>query len=112
MTKLRPLGLCCILLLGLAAWLGTAGSQEGLVWKEVTPGVLRSPGLPACHALIDGDACLLIDAPLAVDGIKDVNGKKIEHVLLTHHHWDTCIAAGKFLEASIPVRAGANRATG
>jgi glyoxylase-like metal-dependent hydrolase (beta-lactamase superfamily II) len=90
-----------------AAWLGGAGSRGGpaAVWTEVSPGVLRSPGLPAGYALMDGEAALLIDCPYDADGLKAHGVKKVEEVLLTHHHRDSCEAAGKLLAAGVPVRA-------
>jgi glyoxylase-like metal-dependent hydrolase (beta-lactamase superfamily II) len=74
-------------------------------WAQVLPGVWRSPGLSAGYALIDGEAALLIDAPLPADGLKKHGVKKIEAVLLTHHHRDTCAAVGGFLADKVPVRA-------
>ncbi len=90
-----------------AAWFGGAGSRgrPSSDWTEVTPGVLRSPGLPAGYALVDGDSALLIDCPHDPDGLKANGVKKVEAVLLTHHHRDTCEAAGKLLASGVAVRA-------
>src|SRR5438874_7327649 len=92
---------------GVAAWIGGAGSggPAADAWAEVAPGVLRSPGTTAGYALRDGDAALLIDCPLGTDGLKAHGVKKVEAVLLTHHHRDSCAAAGKLLAAGVPVRA-------
>jgi glyoxylase-like metal-dependent hydrolase (beta-lactamase superfamily II) len=89
-------------------WLGGAGlgsKKSATAWTEVTPGVFRTPGLPAGYALVDGDTALLIDAPHDADGLKAHGVKKIDTVLLTHHHRDTCAAAGRFLAAGVKVRA-------
>jgi glyoxylase-like metal-dependent hydrolase (beta-lactamase superfamily II) len=89
-----------------AVWLGGAGgarTQKG-AWIEVAPGVLRTREPPFGYALVDGDTALLIDAPVAA-GLKDHRVKKIEAVWLTHHHRDTCAAAGFFLADGVPVRA-------
>jgi glyoxylase-like metal-dependent hydrolase (beta-lactamase superfamily II) len=92
---------------GVAAWIGGAGSGKRGAddWSEVAPGVLRSSGTTAGYALRDGDAALLIDCPLGADGIKARGVKKVEAVLLTHHHRDSCAAADRFLAAGVPVRA-------
>jgi glyoxylase-like metal-dependent hydrolase (beta-lactamase superfamily II) len=91
-----------------AVWLGSAGyggkTAEG-GWVEVTPGVLRSPGLPAGYALVAGENALLIDAPIGAEGLKAHGIKKIDAVLLTHHHRDSCAAARRLLAENIKVRA-------
>ncbi len=109
---MRTRGLAALVSLavvGAAAWIGGAGSgtrqKTADSWVEVAPGVLRSPGLPAGYALVDGDAALLIDAPHDADGLKARGVKKIDTVLLTHHHRDTCAAAGRLLAAGVKVRA-------
>jgi glyoxylase-like metal-dependent hydrolase (beta-lactamase superfamily II) len=75
------------------------------IWTEVAAGVFRSPGLPAGHALVDGTSALLIDAPHDAAGLQALGIRQIEMVLLTHHHHDTCAAAGQFLAERVPVRA-------
>src|SRR5438876_12252796 len=89
----------CLAVVGGAAWLGSrsTGAKEKPAWAEVTSGVLRSPGVPAGYALVSGDRALLIDAPRPADELKAQGVKKIEVVLLTHHHRDSCAAAAKFL---------------
>jgi glyoxylase-like metal-dependent hydrolase (beta-lactamase superfamily II) len=107
--RLRRLSvLLCLTLLLIAAWLGGSGygdKKPADAWTEVSPGILRSPGLPAGYALVDGDAALLIDAPRPPDGLRGQGVQKVEAVLLTHHHRDSCAAAGAFLAAGVPVRA-------
>jgi glyoxylase-like metal-dependent hydrolase (beta-lactamase superfamily II) len=98
----------CVLTVAIAAWLGGADDKaktKNTEWIEIAPGMLRSPGLPAGYALIDGETALLIDAPLPADGLKAHGIKKIGAVLLTHHHRDTGAAVGKYLADKVSVRA-------
>jgi glyoxylase-like metal-dependent hydrolase (beta-lactamase superfamily II) len=98
-------GLTCLALVTAAAWWGSQGDgrrAEDGTWKEVLPGVYRSPGLPAGYALVDGDGALLIDAP--EPSASRVPGK-VELVLLTHHHRDSCAAVGALLRKAVPIRA-------
>jgi glyoxylase-like metal-dependent hydrolase (beta-lactamase superfamily II) len=105
----KPLALfACLALLAAAAWFGKAGPSDkpaAETWSEVTPGVWQSSQSPAGHALVEGDTALLIDAPHGADGLKAHGVKKIDAVLLTHHHRDTCAAVSLFLTAAVPVRA-------
>jgi glyoxylase-like metal-dependent hydrolase (beta-lactamase superfamily II) len=97
-----------VVLVSGAAWIGGAGSgarQGPDAWIEVVPGVLRSPGLPVGYALVEGDAAILIDAPHGIDGLKARGVRKIDGVLLTHHHRDSCAAAGGLLAAGVKMRA-------
>jgi glyoxylase-like metal-dependent hydrolase (beta-lactamase superfamily II) len=55
--------------------------------------------------LVDGKAALLIDAPVGVEGWKNLAVETVEGVLLTHHHRDSCAAAGRFLADGVKVRA-------
>jgi len=103
MSKRLLPALCC-LLLAAAAWLSVGQEAKPAPWVEVAPGVLRSPALPYGYALVADGRALLIDAPHAP---ADVNGAKVDMVLLTHHHWDSCAAVGKFLADRVPVRAPA-----
>jgi glyoxylase-like metal-dependent hydrolase (beta-lactamase superfamily II) len=108
MMRRRLAGLLCVVLVVAAAWLGGRGYGDRRLevgWVEVVPGVLRSRGLPAGYALVDGDTALLIDAPRGPDSLRPMGVKKVEAVLLTHHHRDSCAAAGDFLTARVPVRA-------
>jgi glyoxylase-like metal-dependent hydrolase (beta-lactamase superfamily II) len=97
----------CLCLLGAVAWVALPAGEgrKAPSWTEVAPGVLRSPGLPAGYALLDGDHAVLIDAPQPADGLKDHGVKHLDGVLLTHHHRDTAAEAGRFLAAKVPVRA-------
>src|SRR5262249_40507355 len=99
MSKLLG-GLCCVAVVATLAWLSSRSSGDGQpdrLWKEVAPGVLRSPGWPAGYALVSGEQALLIDAPGGVAELKAQGVRKIEGVLLTHHHRDTCAAAAGLL---------------
>src|SRR5262249_26402073 len=96
----------CVALVAAVAWMaGARDEKKPDGWAEVSPGVLRSPGMPAGHALLDGDAALLLDAPVPPDGLKAHGVKKVEGVLLTHHHRDVVAAVGRFLADKVPVRA-------
>src|SRR5438876_695049 len=97
--------------LGVAVWLGHEQKTESGRWRQVAPGVLRSGRLPAGYALIDGESALLIDAPHGPEGLAEHGVKKVEAVLLTHHHIDTVAAAAEFLKAGTPVRAPRSSAT-
>jgi glyoxylase-like metal-dependent hydrolase (beta-lactamase superfamily II) len=94
----------CLACLGGAAWFGAQpGAMD--VWKEVAPGVYRSPGAVAGYALIDGDAAVLIDAPLPLDEVRLPGNPKIEAVYLTHPHRPVCAGVASFLDAKVPVHA-------
>lgn len=98
----------CLAVLGAAAWIGSAGpgpEQLPRGWTQVAPGVLRSAGLPAGYALVDGNAALLIDAPSGTEGLEARGVKKVELVLLTHHHRDSCAAAEALVRSGVTVRA-------
>jgi glyoxylase-like metal-dependent hydrolase (beta-lactamase superfamily II) len=98
----------CVLTVAVAAWLSGADDKDkskNAGWAEIAHGILRSPGLPAGYALTDGDTAMLIDAPVSAEGLKAHGVKKIDAVLLTHHHRDTCAALGKYLAEKVPVRA-------
>ncbi len=96
--------LCLVIVLG-AAWMSTSGSGEktGAGWKEVAPGIWRYAGWPAGHALVDGDAALLIDAPNEHVDLKGI--RKFDGVLLTHYHRDICRGVNSLLKKGIRVRA-------
>lgn len=97
----------CLIAVGLAAWFGRAkeGDKQDTGWIEVAPGILRTASLPAGYALVDGKSALLIDAPQDGASLKAKGVDKIEGVLLTHHHRDTCVAAAKLMAQRVPVRA-------
>jgi glyoxylase-like metal-dependent hydrolase (beta-lactamase superfamily II) len=90
-----------------AAWLAReAPADNGAdAWQEVTPGVLRSRGFPAGYALVVGEKALLFDAPCGPGGLQAHGIKKIDAVLLTHHHRDTAAFAGRYLADGVSVRA-------
>jgi glyoxylase-like metal-dependent hydrolase (beta-lactamase superfamily II) len=88
-SRLLAAALCC-LLTGLA-------QADGPAWSEVSPGVMRSAGLPCSYALIDGDAALLIGAARGVDAAE--LDQKIERVLVTHHHRDSIARLREFIES-------------
>jgi glyoxylase-like metal-dependent hydrolase (beta-lactamase superfamily II) len=106
MRKLAALA-CLLLVLGIA-WLSGSGRYTPVSranWIEIIPGVLRSAGLPAGYALLSGERALLIDAPAGMAGLGARRIRKIDGVLLTHHHRDTCAAVEQLLREGIPVRA-------
>jgi glyoxylase-like metal-dependent hydrolase (beta-lactamase superfamily II) len=103
-----PTIVLCICVFGAAVWIGAQQAEDGKTasdWKQLTPGVFRSPGMPAGYALIAGEHALLIDAPIDADGLKKHGVRTIDAVLLTHHHRDTAAFAGNFLAQHVPVRA-------
>jgi glyoxylase-like metal-dependent hydrolase (beta-lactamase superfamily II) len=89
----------CILAAVYAGLAQNAG-PAATTWIVVAPGVLRSPGSVAGYALIDGDRALLIDAPVAADGLAAHGVRKVETVLLTHYHRDVCVALPVLLKSS------------
>ncbi len=108
MSRRYLMALLCLGMVSAAAWFGNAGfevKEPRESWTEVVAGVWRGPRLPAGYALVDGDRALLVDAPCSAEALKAQGVKKIDAVLLTHHHRDTCGAASVFLSAGIPVRA-------
>jgi glyoxylase-like metal-dependent hydrolase (beta-lactamase superfamily II) len=108
MRQRWPVALLCLSVLIGAALLGSAGhdaDKAKSAWVQVAPGVLRTVSQPAGYALIDGDAALLLDAPIGPVSLKARGIKKIDAVLLTHHHRDSCAAVGSFLSAGVKVRA-------
>jgi glyoxylase-like metal-dependent hydrolase (beta-lactamase superfamily II) len=101
-----PATLLCVATLAVVAWVaGREAKEPAGGWTEVAPGVLRSPGLPAGYALVDGGHALLIDAPCGPEGLADRGVKHIDGVLLTHHHRDSAACAGRYLADRVPVRA-------
>jgi glyoxylase-like metal-dependent hydrolase (beta-lactamase superfamily II) len=94
----------CLVLVAGAAWMkGGSDQQDVGAWKEVAPGIWRSPGYPAGYALVQGDRALFIDAPHDAKGLP--GNLKIDAVWLTHHHRASCAAVGSFLKAGVKVRA-------
>jgi glyoxylase-like metal-dependent hydrolase (beta-lactamase superfamily II) len=86
--------------------MSAAAAPPAEPWTPVAPGVLRSPGNPAAHALVADGRALLIDWPagLPLDGLKAAGASSVEAVLLTHHHRDTAGGAAAAKAAGIPVR--------
>src|SRR5262245_45349169 len=107
MNRRIPAALFCLCVLTTAAWLAreAPASRQLNAWKEVIPGVLRSPSLPAGYALVSGDKALLIDAPCGADVLQAHGFKQIDTVLLTHHHRDIAAFAGRYLASGAAVRA-------
>ena len=107
MRKHHLLGFLCLSLVGAAAWIGRREAKEATAstWVEVAPGVLRSPGFPAGYALLSGDAALLIDAPCGPEGLMARGVKKIDAVVLTHHHRDSAAFVGRYLADKVRVQA-------
>jgi glyoxylase-like metal-dependent hydrolase (beta-lactamase superfamily II) len=104
----RLVGLSCLAVLAATAWISVTGSDSRTQpdrWREIVPGVYRCPGACAGYALVDHGAALLIDAPAGKQGLERLGVTTIDGVLLTHHHRDTCAAAGQYLAAGIKVRA-------
>lgn len=87
------------------AWLTVAQGPKNSDWLEIHPGILRTVQQPFGYALLDQDKALLIDCPLPPESLTSHGVKKIELVLLTHHHRDSSAALGEYLKAKIPVRA-------
>src|SRR6516164_7812211 len=107
--KIRYLSIAlCVVVLAAAVWVGVPKAEDGKpanAWTQVAPGVFRSPGMPAGYALVAGERALLLDAPHDAEGLKAHGVRKIDAVLLTHHHRDTAAFAGRFLAERVPVRA-------
>jgi glyoxylase-like metal-dependent hydrolase (beta-lactamase superfamily II) len=90
------------------AWLGSRSHGDrkpDSAWKEISPGIFRSSGYPAGHALVVGKRALLIDAPELIGNPHLPGVEQVDHVLLTHHHRDSVAAAKDYLAEGFPVRA-------
>jgi glyoxylase-like metal-dependent hydrolase (beta-lactamase superfamily II) len=107
--KIRSLSIAlCAGVLVAVVWIGNQNAEDRKPeanWTQVVPGIFRSPGMPAGYALVAGEHALLIDAPGGAEGLKTHGVRKIDTVLLTHHHRDTAAFAGRFLAERVPVRA-------
>lgn len=106
MRKRLLLPAFCLLLVGLAAWVGhSQPAKADTPWKTVYDAdglkVHRSPSSPASYLLVAGEDSLLIDVPLPPESLP----AKPKLVLLTHHHRDTVAAAAKYIVAKIPAHA-------
>lgn len=95
------------ILFTLVAWLGSAGPADkpAVSWQQVAPGIFRTTTAPYGHALVADAKAILIDAPHGCAGLDKLGVRSIEVCLLTHHHRDTCAAAGALLRRGIKVRA-------
>jgi glyoxylase-like metal-dependent hydrolase (beta-lactamase superfamily II) len=103
-----PSVLLCVGVFGTAVWVGKPEAEDRRPagdWTQVAPGIYRSSGIPAGYALVAGEHALLIDAPHGAEGLKMHGVRKVDAVLLTHHHRDTAAFAGRFLAEGVPVRA-------
>jgi glyoxylase-like metal-dependent hydrolase (beta-lactamase superfamily II) len=75
-------------------------------WSEIVPGIWRTTAMPYSYALTDGDAAVVIDAGHSPAGFRTAAKiDKVELVLLTHHHLDSCALAADYIKQRIPVRA-------
>lgn len=94
------------LLLITAAPSFAADGPASEAWREVAAGVLQTADWPFGYALVDGKAAMLIGAPAGADvaGLRKRGVEKVELVLLTHHHRDSCAGAAEFIAAGVPVR--------
>jgi glyoxylase-like metal-dependent hydrolase (beta-lactamase superfamily II) len=103
-----PLVLLCVGVFGAAIWVGRQEAEDrrpASDWTQVAPGIFRSSGKPAGYALVAGAHALLINAPHDAEGLKVHGVRKVDAVLLTHHHRDSAAFAGRFLAEGVPVRA-------
>jgi glyoxylase-like metal-dependent hydrolase (beta-lactamase superfamily II) len=108
LRKRHARALLALLVIAAASWVGVstfAGKTTPTKWREILPGVFRSSGTPAGYALVDGNKVLLFDAPSGAEAWLDLSRRSIDAVLLTHHHRDTCAAAGLLLAAGVKVKA-------
>jgi glyoxylase-like metal-dependent hydrolase (beta-lactamase superfamily II) len=106
MHRQRLFAIASICIVALAAWLSGLRGDRPATWVEVSPGVWRTASMPYGYALVAGDAAMLIDAPLSADDLLRLTGaRRVERVLLTHHHLDTSANVGALLAARVPVQA-------
>jgi glyoxylase-like metal-dependent hydrolase (beta-lactamase superfamily II) len=107
MQRFFLITICLLGLLGVA-WLGAwsvSESPKHTSWREIVPGVWRSPGSPATHALISGDKAILFDASASPEPLRDKGVKRFEAVLLTHAHRDGLWAIDSYTAMKTPIRA-------
>lgn len=96
----------CLAAVAVAAWMSSAGDHaKEAAWTTVAPGVLRSPGVPAGYALVNGAAAILVDAPHDAAGLAQHGVKTIEAVYLTDYHRWTVAAVAGHLKNGVPVHA-------
>lgn len=97
-----------VVVLGTAVWVAGqlgAGGERPATWTEVVPDVWRSAGSPAGYALVHDKQVLLIDAPVGPETLAAKNVRRVDGVLLTHHHRDTIAALPAYLKLKTRVRA-------
>lgn len=80
-------------------------------WQELAPGVHRTrlPFLDVSVGLVAGDAGLLLidcgtttaEAAAVADDVRDLTGRGVTHVVLTHHHFDHILGSAGFADARI-----------
>ncbi|MFM8274159.1 MAG: MBL fold metallo-hydrolase [Gemmata sp.] len=100
------LGLSCSVTLALLAWFTRAQTSDELKhWTKLGTGVYRTNENPYTYALVSGDGALLIDATVPPDVVAELGAKRVEAVLLTHHHRDTARCAEAYRAKKVPVRA-------
>jgi glyoxylase-like metal-dependent hydrolase (beta-lactamase superfamily II) len=97
----------CLVALGLAAWFSNAQPTKPAAtrWEEVAPGILRTSEQPFGYALVNDGHALLIDCPVAGDGLNAKGVTAIDGVLVTHHHRDSIAGIQWYLDKKVPVRA-------
>ncbi|MGE3803754.1 MAG: MBL fold metallo-hydrolase [Gemmataceae bacterium] len=95
----------CIVFLAIAGWIGSSTGDAVNTWVEVSPGVYRTATFPTGYALVAEGKALLFDAPHDAAGLAKLGVKKIDAVLLTHHHRDTVAALDSYLKNDVKVRA-------
>lgn len=86
-----------------------AAQMPDPAWQAVTPGVLRSAGMPTTYALVEDGGAVLIGAgrTATLDSLKPHGVQNVELVLLTHHHRDGCALAEDYARQGVTVRAPA-----
>ncbi|MCS7014569.1 MAG: MBL fold metallo-hydrolase [Gemmatales bacterium] len=91
-----------------AYWVSDFFGSNGLSgWQEVLPGIYRSQGEPAAYAIVEKNRAIVIDAPAGADLqslLKRLRITKIDMVLLTHHHRDSCWQAAELVRQGIRIR--------
>src|SRR5262245_18771980 len=101
-----PLALSCAVVVAAVAWFTTAQPKGELKhWEKIGDGVYRTKESPYTYALVNQDRVLLIDATVPPEAVAELGAKKIEGVLLTHHHRDTAAFAAEYRKKGIMVRA-------
>lgn len=61
--------------------------------------LIVGPFLTNCYVLISDDEALVIDPGAGLNKIlKEIEGKKLTYIILTHYHWDHTLVAQKLKE--------------